>query len=159
MKPFVEHNIPNGIDLVSVLRETGPKARMGILVQGTLEIETEYPAAVKYPFVWASERQRRAYFATNGFGGGIPYRRTNAVRDAWEDLDEIIADGIAFNLKNSSPAAQWVNGRTQQQPGHIASGHKNISAIAAVTFGAYVNAVRAMVGPEIARYISANGGI
>lgn len=35
---------------------------------------------VRYPIDWDSERQRRAFFATNGFGKGIPYRRTHAMR-------------------------------------------------------------------------------
>ncbi len=33
---------------------------------------------VRYPIQWDSERQRRAFFATDGFGSGIPYRRTGA---------------------------------------------------------------------------------
>lgn len=32
---------------------------------------------------WDSERQRLAYFATNGFGGGIPYRRTGTYGRSW----------------------------------------------------------------------------
>ena len=32
---------------------------------------------VRYPIDWDSPRQKRAFFATNGFGQGIPYRRTN----------------------------------------------------------------------------------
>jgi hypothetical protein len=31
-----------------------------------------YPGPVVYPIEWASERQRAAFFATNGFGHGIP---------------------------------------------------------------------------------------
>jgi hypothetical protein len=32
---------------------------------------------IRYPVQWDSERQKRAFFATNGFGQGIPYQRTN----------------------------------------------------------------------------------
>jgi hypothetical protein len=32
---------------------------------------------------WDSERQKRAYFATDGFGGGIPYRRTGTYGRSW----------------------------------------------------------------------------
>lgn len=35
---------------------------------------------VRYPIQWDSERQKRAYFASNGFGAGIPYKRTHAMR-------------------------------------------------------------------------------
>lgn len=40
--------------------------------------------SIKYPVRWDSEKQRRAYFATNVFGKGIPYRRTGAYEDAWK---------------------------------------------------------------------------
>lgn len=39
----------------------------------------QIPGAVKYPIRWTSERQRRAFFATDGFGRGIPTRRTGRV--------------------------------------------------------------------------------
>jgi hypothetical protein len=35
---------------------------------------------VRYPIDWDSPKQMRAYYATNGFGAGIPYRRTHAMR-------------------------------------------------------------------------------
>lgn len=37
-----------------------------------------------YPIQWDSPKQRRAFFATNGFGGGIPHVRTGAYIAAWE---------------------------------------------------------------------------
>lgn len=33
--------------------------------------------AVTYPIQWDTELQKVAYFASNGFGAGIPYQRTN----------------------------------------------------------------------------------
>ncbi len=38
---------------------------------------------VTYPIAWDSERQRRAYFASEGFGGGIPSRRTGEYQRGW----------------------------------------------------------------------------
>jgi hypothetical protein len=35
---------------------------------------------IRYPVQWDSERQKRAFFATNGFGAGIPYQRTQRTR-------------------------------------------------------------------------------
>lgn len=32
---------------------------------------------------WDSEKQRAAFFATNGFGGGIPYQRTGTYGRSW----------------------------------------------------------------------------
>ncbi len=39
---------------------------------------------VSYPVRWDSKRQQRAYFATGGFGHGIPYRRTGRYGDSWK---------------------------------------------------------------------------
>ncbi len=36
---------------------------------------TKNPGPPKYPIRWKSEKQRRAFFATDGFGKGIPYKR------------------------------------------------------------------------------------
>jgi hypothetical protein len=42
------------------------------------------PGPPKYPIRWTTERQRRAFFATNGFGRGIPTKRTHAISQAWQ---------------------------------------------------------------------------
>lgn len=50
------------------------------------------PGKPKYPIRWTSERQRRAYFATKGFGRGIPTRRTGALSKGWDvnvDVDQV----------------------------------------------------------------------
>ena len=36
-----------------------------------------------YPINWDSDKQRRAFFATNGFGGGIPHKRTGKTARGW----------------------------------------------------------------------------
>lgn len=82
---------------------------------------TEYPGPVKYPIRWKSERQRRAYFATNGFGKGIPYRRTGALRDAWRVDARGVSDGLTIFVGNTSPYARYVIG-IQQQPFHADTG-------------------------------------
>ena len=41
------------------------------------------PGPVSYPIRWTSERQRKAFFATKGFGRGIPYKRTGKLAKAW----------------------------------------------------------------------------
>ena len=57
------------------------KRRIKRIRQQILDELRQYPGPVKRPFRWASERQRRAFFATNGFGHGIPYVRTNALKE------------------------------------------------------------------------------
>jgi len=55
-------------DVSEVLFETASRIHKRIAVEGE---------PIRYPVQWDSERQRRAYFATNGFGSGIPYQRSN----------------------------------------------------------------------------------
>ncbi len=38
---------------------------------------------IRYPVDWDSEKQRKAFFATDGFGRGIPYNRTGAYERGW----------------------------------------------------------------------------
>src|SRR5574342_516462 len=60
-------------------------------VQSTLAV---YPGPTVHPFEFATEKSRRAYFATNGFGHGIPYQRTGGLGRAWVvDLDRRRNDG------------------------------------------------------------------
>lgn len=58
-------------DVREVLFETASRIKSRMSEEGE---------PVRYPIQWDSERQRRAFFATNGFGKGIPYRRTHAMR-------------------------------------------------------------------------------
>lgn len=38
---------------------------------------------ITYPVNWDSDKQRRAFFATNGFGRGIPTTRTGSYINSW----------------------------------------------------------------------------
>ena len=80
-----------------------------------------YPARVEHgpgnPYQWQSEKQRRAYFATNGFGGGIPYRRTGTLKNSWEVKET--RGGYQNQIVNTSPYSQFVQGDDQQR-GHAA---------------------------------------
>ena len=46
--------------------------------EAVLEGTRQEGEPVAYPINWDSDRQRKAYFATGGFGDGIPYQRTGA---------------------------------------------------------------------------------
>jgi hypothetical protein len=50
----------------------------------TLQRLQAEPGKPQYPIRWTSERQRRAFFATKGFGRGIPTRRTHALSRGWD---------------------------------------------------------------------------
>lgn len=79
------------------------------------------PGPVVRPIAWASERQRRAFFATNGFGRGIPTRRTGAYQKGWHVRLAETAWGAAVIVYNDTHYAEFVGGKWQQ-PFHAATG-------------------------------------
>lgn len=58
-----------------------------------------------HPIHWDSERQRRAYFATDGFGRGIPSSRTGSER-RWE----IVRLGQGYRFEHPSLHAVYLWG-------------------------------------------------
>lgn len=85
------------------------------------------PGPVRYPFQFATARSRRAYFATNGFGKGIPYRRTGDLGRAWK-VDHLKRNnGGVITVYNAAPYAGYVYGAPiidgfNQVPGHARTG-------------------------------------
>lgn len=70
--------------------------------------------SVKYPIQWTSEKQRRAFFATDGFGAGIPTQRTGKLQAGWR-VDTAKTDGAFFMLvSNPSEKAKFVVGSLAQ---------------------------------------------
>src|SRR5690606_2623187 len=67
---------------------------------------TATPGPPQYPIRWKSERQRRAFFATNGFGRGIPTQRTGAIQEAWSVEVQGSQFDIDILVDNDLPYAQ-----------------------------------------------------
>lgn len=88
------------------------------------------PGAAHYPIRWTSERQRRAFFASNGFGGGIPYIRTGALSAAWEVDFDSAEDGGVITVGNDSPAVRYVQGDDAQMM-HLDTGWPQAAPIIA----------------------------
>jgi len=84
----------------------------------------EYPGPVSYPIKWASESQRRAYFAKRGGMG--PYVRQT------DSFSERLGPSWATRLEGDDRAivgtrvsyAPWVQSAEAQQPMHAATGWK-----------------------------------
>lgn len=88
------------------------------------------PDKPSYPIQWQSDKQRRAFFATDGFGGGIPHVRTGAYQQGWSVTYTVGGLQITVIVQNASPGAKYVGGSlSKSNPGgfmqrmHIASGY------------------------------------
>lgn len=79
------------------------------------------PGPVKYPFEFATERSRRAFFATDGFGRGIPTRRTGALGRGYRSVVTISGDSVICVIGNVTPYRKYVKG-PRQVPGHRRTG-------------------------------------
>lgn len=75
---------------------------------------SKYPPKPKYPLRWQSARQRRAFFASNGFGKGIPYQRTGNLGKSWQVSSKALGEGMSITTENTAPYAQYVVGSFQQ---------------------------------------------
>lgn len=86
------------------------------------ELQTE-PGPVRLPITWASDKQRKAYFATKGFGHGIPYQRTHNFVRNWKLIVVYPPGGKPAEIyfRNDSPARRYITG-AEQQPFHQRTG-------------------------------------
>lgn len=86
-----------------------------------VDMERAYPSRVQHgegnPYKWSSDKQRRAFFATDGFGGGIPYSRKQTLARGWKT----IGSGKDQIVVNEVPYAQYVKD-FKQQIGHMYDG-------------------------------------
>lgn len=87
------------------------------------------PGPVVYPFQFHEDPQvdakmRRAYFATDGFGHGIPYRRTRRYVHSWHVRADYTDTLSGITLTSDSPVSEFVGGR-RQLPGHRRTGWPN----------------------------------
>jgi len=80
-------------------------------IESPFKAELEYtPPPAKKPIQWTSEKQRKAYFATDGFGAGIPYKRTGRLQNSWRFFIAKTPDGGKFTVFNTSPVGKFVFG-------------------------------------------------
>lgn len=68
------------------------------------------PGRPVYPIDWTSEKQMKAFFASDGFGAGIPTRRTGKHSDAWIAKTERDGDRFVFIVDNPLPTAKFIYG-------------------------------------------------
>jgi hypothetical protein len=106
---FLESSPPNiGQALANLGLKIEPTAlsEMRSMLERIQAKMREPGAPISYPVNWDSEKQRRAFFATNGFGRGIPTKRTNTYIDAWKITQ--VSNGLS--LSNASKGAPYISG-------------------------------------------------
>jgi len=68
------------------------------------------PPKVKYPIQWTSEKQRRAFFATKGFGRGIPTKRTGKLQASWKIVGKMVNGKYVLAVTNPEAYSPFVVG-------------------------------------------------
>lgn len=124
----LEMDIPTDVfEAVSETKKASPLMRRvweqntrGIANQ-LLSVVAKPPGAVKRPIQWASEKQRKAYFASNGFGKGIPYKRSGKLQRGWEVKYSYASNEGILTLENPASITPFVQG-SLQQPFHRNTG-------------------------------------
>lgn len=91
--------------------------RMPRLKADILTVTAITPGPVVYPIRWKSERQRRAFFATQGFGRGVPTKRMQepgGVLGGYDVTLQASVDSGQIDLTNDYPGAIYIVGEFQQ---------------------------------------------
>lgn len=87
----------------------------------TRDVLAREPGRSHRPVIWQTERQRRAYFASGGFGAGIPYRRSGRLSAGWKSQTLSLDKGARLIVYNDVGYSTFVQGdRVQRQ--HLATG-------------------------------------
>ena len=75
-------------------------------------------AKPSHPIPWVSDKQRKAFYASEGFGGGIPHRRSGRYTEAWKIIQK---GNTGYTVLNDSPGAKFIGGNAyglEQSPIH-----------------------------------------
>lgn len=86
------------------------RTRINALAKTTLQKLQRTPPKVKYPIQWKSRKQQRYFFATRGFGKGIPTQRTGALQAGWKVIDESDFTQGLFTIYNDATTRDYFTG-------------------------------------------------
>lgn len=100
------------------LRKAIPEISRKRLYDAAVEVRAEMkePGADPiYPIHWDSDKQRRAYFATDGFGAGIPYKRKGTYEKNWKVVPIGGSNPTAqgYDVVNDLPQARYIAGTSR----------------------------------------------
>lgn len=86
------------------------------------------PGPPQHPIRWKSEKQRRAFFASDGFSRGIPTKRKNVIIKGWYADVRADAFGGVITLKNPYDAWVYIQG-SFVQPFHRDTGYVQLKDV------------------------------
>lgn len=96
------------------LLQTALKRREKPLKRMALRVVAVDGKPVTYPVPWTTPLQRKAFFATDGFGRGIPTGRSGELLKSWDAAFEFGDTSGAFSVWNTAEHAPYVVGDLQQ---------------------------------------------
>jgi hypothetical protein len=124
----------------------------------------EIPPAYTGKRQWTSIKQQRAFFASSGFGGGIPTVRTNAIPQAWDMIFVEQAGQFRILITNPNPASKFLYGGLSlrsnprfQQEMHKITGWPTVAPIIAVYLESMVTDFKARFADELGDFGTITG--
>lgn len=116
--PFLSIKITPPAKLVAKrlerLRRKIPLISKDRLYRAAVEIRRQMKepgAPITYPVQWDSEKQRKAFFASDGFGRGIPTKRSGEYTKAWQ----IIKREDGYDVGNPLAHARYIGGTARSR--------------------------------------------
>jgi len=84
---------------------------------------------VKYPIKWDTEKQRKAFFASDGFGRGIPTKRTGEYQKGWKVFPVVGSPAdVGYDVGNPLSHSKYIGGtaRSTRRQSRIHQGRWNL---------------------------------
>lgn len=140
--------LPRGTKILGM--ETAAKYLVGDENHGLSHEPEQKTHNESNPYQWQSEKQRRAYFATDGFGGGIPYKRTHELAGGWV-YSSTDSNWTSVKIENIKDYAGFVMG-DQQQRGHAADGWRYYLEVISTNIDGAIRAASNAVSEFLKRF-------
>jgi hypothetical protein len=148
--PFITINAANLLAVRASIKALGtqtPKA-VSRTVKSALtvarhKLRSEAGFRITRPVRWDSDKQRRAFFASNGFGRGIPTGRSGGYQRGWA----VTQNGDDFSLENRYPGAMFIGGDAKGR--HQSRIHQNRWLLFSTVIDTATDTIRKATMPEV----------
>ena len=114
----------------------------------------KFPGAVARPIEWETERQRRAFFATDGFGGGIPSKRSGELFRHFDVTSNRRA--LQTAIVNTYEFAKYIIG-DRQQKFHKNTGYRKMETYEPEALKGAIPVASRALESEVYRFLTKRG--